>query len=172
MVKFLLGLLIGLLIFPAWCYWYVRSGRMPVATAAPPLPMERQLAHMALNLQIEKSAPEKPGVPADEPNLMAGAKLYVAQCAVCHGVPADQKSAIAKGMFPDPPQLFHLTGVTDDPPGESFWKIQNGIRLTGMPGFKDSLTDTHMWQIAQLVATGNKVPASVSDFLKKNAPKD
>jgi mono/diheme cytochrome c family protein len=170
MFKFLLGLLIGLLILPLWGYWYISSGRMPVATAAPPLPLERRLAHMALNSQIEKSAPEKPGVPADEPNLLAGAKLYVAQCAVCHGLPGTEKSAIAKGMFPEP-QLFHFTGVTDDPPGESYWKIENGIRLTGMPAYKGSLTETEMWQIAQLVATGNKVPASVSDWMKKNAPK-
>lgn len=171
MLKFLLGLLIGLLIFPAFGFWYINSGRMPVATDAPPLPMERHLAHLALKLKIDKSAPEKPGVPADEPNLLAGAKLYVAQCAVCHGMQGDEKSAIAKGMFPEPPQLFHFTGVTDDPPGESYWKIENGIRLTGMPAFKGSLSETEMWQIAQFVATGNKVPAGVSDWMKKNAPK-
>jgi mono/diheme cytochrome c family protein len=61
--------------------------------------------------------------------------------------------------------------VTDDPPGESYWKIENGIRLTGMPAFKGSLSETEMWQIAQFVATGNKVPAGVSDWMKKNAPK-
>jgi mono/diheme cytochrome c family protein len=170
MLRFLLGLLIGLLILPAFAYWYVASGKMPVATAAPPLPLERRLAHMALNAKIDKSAPEKPGVPADEPNLMAGAKLYVVHCAVCHGMPGGEKSAIAKGMFPEPPELFHFTGVTDDPPGESYWKIENGIRLTGMPAYKGSLSETEMWQIAQLVATGNKVPASVSDWMKKNAP--
>lgn len=168
MLKFLLGLIIGLLVLPGVGFWYVHSGRMPVATAAPPLPMERQIAHAALSIQVDKHAPEKPGVPADEPNLMAGAKLYVIHCAVCHGVPDAGKNAIAKGMFPDPPELFHFTGVTDDPPGESYWKIENGIRLTGMPSFKDSLTETQMWQIAQLVAVGNKAPASVLDVLKKN----
>jgi len=170
-MKFVLGLIIGILLVPAAAYLYIRSGRMAVATAAPPMPMERQLAHMALRIAVDKSAPEKPGVPADEPNLMAGAKLYVEHCAVCHGLPVTGKSAIAKGMFPDPPELFHFTGVTDDPPGESYWKIANGIRLTGMPAFKDSLTETQMWQIAQLVATGNKAPAGVIDWLKKNGAK-
>jgi mono/diheme cytochrome c family protein len=133
--------------------------------------MERNLAHMALNAAVSKSAPERAGVPADEPNLLAGAKLYVEQCAVCHGLPGGEKTAISKGMFPDPPQLFHGTGVTDDPPGETFWKIENGIRLTGMPAYKNSLTDTEIWQIAQLVATGNKAPATVSDVLKKGVSK-
>jgi thiosulfate dehydrogenase len=168
MMKFVLGLLIGLLLVPAYGYWYVWSGRMPVATSAPPLPLERKLAHMAIDFQIDKHAPEKPLVPADETNLMAGAKLYVEQCAVCHGLPGGEKNAIAKGMFPEPPELFHFTGVTDDPPGESYWKIENGIRLTGMPGYKDSLSETQMWQIAQLVAVGNKAPASVIDWMKKN----
>ena len=170
-MKFVLGVIIGILVVPALAYLYIRSGRVPVATAAPPLPMERQLAHMALDIQIDKYAPEKPGVPADEPNLMAGAKLYVEHCAVCHGLPGPGKTAIAKGMFPDPPQLFHFTGVTDDPPGESYWKIENGIRLSGMPAFKDSLTETQMWQIAQLVAVGNKAPVDVIEWLKKNESK-
>ena len=144
---------------------------MPVATAGAPLPLERLVAHKALDAQIEKHAPVKPLIPADEPNLMAGAKLYMEQCAVCHGIVGDEKSAIAKGMFPEPPQLFHFTGVTDDPPGESYWKIENGIRLTGMPAFKNSLTETQMWQIAQLVAVGKQAPPGVIDWMKKNGSK-
>ena len=32
-------------------------------------------------------------------------------------------TAIAKGMFPKVPQLFKGKGVTDDPVGETFWKV-------------------------------------------------
>jgi len=34
-------------------------------------------------------------------------------------------------MYPAPPQLFHGVGVTDDDAWESYWKVENGIRLTG-----------------------------------------
>ena len=55
--------------------------------------------------------------------------------------------------------------MTDDEPGESYWKIFNGIRMTGMPGFSKSLSETQMWQFALLVANADKLPASVKAAL-------
>lgn len=168
-MKFLIGLVIGILLVPLLAYLYVRQGYMPVATAAPPLPFERTLAHMALNATIDKNAPKQPGVPADETNLLAGAHLYREHCAVCHAMSDGVQTATAKGEFPKPPKLLSGKGVTDDPPGETYWKVANGIRLTGMPAYKDSLSETQMWQISQLLAT-EKLPASVKDFLAQPVP--
>jgi len=54
--------------------------------------------------------------------------------------------------------------VTDDPPGETYWKVANGIRLTGMPAFKDVLSDTQMWQVSLLLANADKPlpPAAIA----------
>jgi hypothetical protein len=68
-------------------------------------------------------------------------------------------------MYPHPPVLFEGKGVTDDEPGESYWKIFNGIRLTGMPGFSKSLSETQMWQLALLVANADKLPSSAKAVL-------
>jgi len=68
-------------------------------------------------------------------------------------------------MYPHPPVLLEGKGVTDDEPGESYWKIFNGIRLSGMPGFSKSLTETQMWQIALLIANADKLPASAKAAL-------
>jgi thiosulfate dehydrogenase len=140
-MKFLAGLIVGVLLLPVLAFLFIRLGYMPVATAAPPLPLERTLAGMALHARIAKEAPKNSPVPATEPNLLAGAALYRTHCAVCHSTPGEPKTAIAKGMFPRPPQLLEGTGVTDDPAGETFWKAANGIRLTGMPAYRGSLTD-------------------------------
>jgi mono/diheme cytochrome c family protein len=60
-----------------------------------------------------------------------------------------------------------MMGVTDDPPGETYWKVANGIRLTGMPSYKDVLTDTQMWQVSQLLANADKpLPPAALDFLR------
>ena len=89
-----------------------------------------------------------------EDNYVAAAKLYKDQCAGCHGLPnQNPPPAISDTMFPHAPLLFKGTGVTDDPASESYWKAANGIRLTGMPSFKNILTETQLWQVAQLVAT-------------------
>jgi mono/diheme cytochrome c family protein len=59
-------------------------------------------------------------------------------------------------MFPKPPQLMKGKGVTDDPVGETYWKVKNGIRLTGMPGFGASMTDQQMWQVSLYLQQGGK----------------
>jgi mono/diheme cytochrome c family protein len=68
-------------------------------------------------------------------------------------------------MFPTPPQLFHGTGVTDDDAWESYWKVENGIRLTGMPGFKGQLTEAQIWQVSVLVKNADKISAPVKKEL-------
>jgi mono/diheme cytochrome c family protein len=55
--------------------------------------------------------------------------------------------------------------VTDDQPGESYWKVAHGIRLTGMPGFGKSLSEMEMWRVSFLVAQADKLPKTVSDDL-------
>jgi hypothetical protein len=69
-------------------------------------------------------------------------------------------------MFPKPPQLFTQDEmVTDDPVGEDYWKVKNGIRLSGMPGFKDSLSEGEIWQVSALLAKADKLPDSVKETL-------
>jgi thiosulfate dehydrogenase len=47
----------------------------------------------------------------------------------------------------------------------TYWKVDNGIRLTGMPAFAGTLSDTQIWQVSQLLANGAKLPDAVSQFL-------
>jgi mono/diheme cytochrome c family protein len=65
-------------------------------------------------------------------------------------------------MFPPPPQLFEQQQlVTGDPEGITFWKVSNGIRMTGMPAFQNILSDTERWQVTMLVAHADRLPARV-----------
>jgi thiosulfate dehydrogenase len=164
-VKLLVGLLLGLLIMPLGTYLYFASGHAPVATTDSDMPFESKLAHMALDARIAKDMPKNVPLPANEANYLAGAALYTQHCAVCHGVPLAPKTAIASGMYPQPPRLLEGTGVTDDEPGETYWKIFNGIRLSGMPGFSKSLSETQMWQIALLLKNADKLPPSAKEAL-------
>ncbi len=149
----------------AWLFICV--GGMPVATKSPPLPFERYLAktalHAALRSEVNKAAP----LAADEINLREGARIYTQNCAGCHGFSNAGESAMAKGMFPPPPQLLPPNdGVTDDPVGETYWKVKNGIRLTGMPGFSDSLTGKQLWQVSLFLAHVNQLPPGVLESVK------
>jgi thiosulfate dehydrogenase len=159
-VKFIAGLVLGLILVPLGIYMYLTSSSVPVATTDSDLPFENYFAHKALEARVARDMPKIVPVPTTEANFLAGAELYKQHCAVCHGLPLSPKTAIANGMYPHPPQLFEGKGVTDDEPGATYWKIFNGIRLSGMPGFSKSLSETQMWQVAILLANADKLPPS------------
>jgi thiosulfate dehydrogenase len=164
-VKFVGGLILGLVLVPLCGYLYFTGGSAPVATTDSDIPFETFFARKALSARIAKEMPKSVPIQATEGNYLAGADLYKQHCAVCHGLPLEPKSAIASGMYPRPPQLLQGKGVTDDEPGETYWKTANGIRLTGMPGYSKSLSETQMWQVALMLANADKLPASVKTSL-------
>ena len=165
MGKFGFGLVVGLILVPVVVYCYFSMGMAPVATAAAPMPFERAFARMALHARLDKEMPKSVPIAVDEAAYTAGAQIYKDHCAVCHGLPGQAQTAIAKGMFPKPPKLMEGTGVTDDPPGETYWKVAGGIRMTGMPAFDKSLSTTQMWQVSLVCAHADKLPAAVKDSL-------
>jgi len=161
----LLGIILGFILVGVAGYLYFASGKVPVATNSPEMPFERKFAKLALHAYLDKLPHPNPPVPADEANLVAGAKIYKENCAVCHGLPGEPHNAIGNGMFPKPPLLFRGVGVTDDDAWETYIKASGGIRMTGMPGFKDRLSDTQLWQVTVLLKNADKIPASVKGEL-------
>ena len=164
MKGFLLGLIFGLVGVAVCLFAYFATGFAPVATSAVPMPLERMLAKLALHARIGREMPKSSPIAANESNYASAAQIYRSDCAVCHGLPGQPETNISKGMFPHVPQLFKH-GVTDDPVGETYWKVTNGIRLTGMPGFKNTLSEAQRWQVSLLLADADKLPQSVKDSL-------
>jgi len=162
---FIIGLILGLIAIPIGVYFYFATGSAPVATSAQAMPFEKMLAHKALNARVEKEMPHNVPVAADEATYRAGAQLYRDNCAICHGLSDGELGNIPKGMFPRPPKLLQGKGVTDDEPGETYWKIANGIRMTGMPAFNQSMSEVAMWQVSLLVAHADKLPDSVRPLI-------
>jgi mono/diheme cytochrome c family protein len=170
MGKFIFGVIIGVLLVMGAVYFYFSTGIAPVATAAKPMPFENKFANMALHAKIDKEAPKTVPIQADEATYTAGAEIYKENCAVCHGLPAGSQTAIALGMFPKPPKLLQGKGVTDDPPGETYWKAANGIRMTGMPAFDKTLSTTQLWQVSLLLANADKISPALRDSLMTPPP--
>ena len=164
--KFLPGVLLGMCLPLLVGYLFLIMGGMPVTTTDAPLPFERYLAKKALQAAVHKEIGGCAPIPSDDTNLLAGAKVYRVQCAVCHGLPDQPPGAIAKGMFPPPPSLFSpREGVTNDPEGKIYWTVRHGMRLTGMPGFHESLSDTELWQVSLLLLKANQLSEPVRQSL-------
>jgi mono/diheme cytochrome c family protein len=170
-MKLLLGLILGLIAIPAAVYVYFRVGHPPVAVADRPFLREKQIVEVPLHTRIDKEMPQSAPLDPSETNLEIGAHIYRQQCAACHGL-YGQTSPFAAHMYPAAPQLWAphrngVVGVSDDPPGETYWKVENGIRLTGMPAFDKVLNQTQIWQVTLLLAHANQPPAAALDILKQ-----
>ena len=139
---------------------YLRWGALPVATADKPFPLEKAIVHTPLQARIARQLQQPPfGISEDV--YEGGARVYRQECAGCHGTPGHDVP-FAKRMYPPAPQLWkkhtrgNVVGVSDDEPGETYWKVANGIRLTGMPSFDHVLSDTQMWQVTLLLKNANQ----------------
>ena len=167
MIKFLLGVVVGIGLVVLASYLFVARGGIFMGTDAEPLPLEETMVGAAITASIGKSANDQSPLSADETNLLAGAKVYMQACAGCHGK-LDQPSSGAKSFYPQPPHLLSpATGVTDDPVGATHWVVKNGIRFSAMPSFNQKLSDSEIWQVSLLLQNANKLPDSVKDSLRQ-----
>jgi len=153
------GLILGIAILPIIVLGYLMLGFAPAAATAPPMPFEQFLAGTALHNRISREAPQRDLATFTNQNIAAGADIYKKNCSMCHGLPTQPAPPIAKSMFPQAPQLLTPEGmVTDDPVGVSYWKVQNGIRLSGMPSFESILNEQQKWDVSAFLARADKLP--------------
>jgi thiosulfate dehydrogenase len=148
MRSFVGGVLAALILVVVVVWAAVQFGIVPARADGPLMPGERWAAKTSLAATIKREAPQPPYPfsPPTDADIVQGAKLYVQNCAVCHGTANTTPNAIARGMGVRPPQ-FAKHGVDDDPEGETYWKIEHGIRFTGMPSYAHSLDEKSIWQI-------------------------
>lgn len=156
---FVFGIILTIIIIGVVGYVVIVNGTIPTAAAnAQPLPLEQWAARTSLRATLDQEAPKGPNpVQLTDANLIAGIGLYGSHCVFCHGNAQGAPSPLAKGLYPRPPQLAK-DGVEADPEGWSFWKIQNGIRWTGMPSWKDTLNEQQIWQLALFLKHMNNLP--------------
>ncbi len=161
MGRILFGFIVGVALLPIIALAWLYRGKAPVAVTDPPFPYEREIAEKALHTRIDKELIQIPPIQPDEKNYIAGARIYAEKCAVCHGYHG-RPSTLGAAMYPAAPPLWEkhqnspAVGVSDDPAGETYWKVANGIRLTGMPEFRSQLTLDEMWQVSLLLANADK----------------
>ena len=88
MKQFLLGSLCTLFIAVVGGLVYMRLGLAEVRGDAPASRLESSVMQMAVHASVRRQAPNIPNpIAATDENLIAGAKIYLNECAGCHGTP-------------------------------------------------------------------------------------
>ena len=87
--------------------------------------------------------------PATAEMIAAGAASYKAMCHHCHGGPGAARAGWASGMRPRPPHLVEAASEWE--PGEVFWLLRHGVKMSGMPAFGPTHDDRTLWNIVAFV---------------------
>ena len=146
-MRFLAGILFGILALGAAALVFVVSGAFQVAAAVPPGAVETRLARFALDRSVSKRAPKATNPLGRNADILReGGAHYKEMCVVCHGAPGVDASEIGEGLNPPAPDLT-LQRVQRRSDGELFWIVSEGIRMTGMPAFGPTHKENEVWQI-------------------------
>ncbi|TAM84411.1 MAG: c-type cytochrome [Acidobacteria bacterium] len=116
-----------------------------------PSKVEATLANMAKDVVIPIEAENmKNPLPTSEAGVDEGKEMYLQSCAICHGTDGHGHTEIGRGMYPPAMDLTspHVQHWTD---AELFWIIQNGVRLTGMPSWKSSISEPDTWKLVNFI---------------------
>lgn len=168
MVRFLTGLVVGVVVVLLALFCYVRFGFVDPRADQEPGSLEMKVAMPALDAAVDKRAPDATNpIQATDENLLAGMKIYQANCAGCHGDVAHPHVAFGDSFYPRVPQFAE--DAPDMPENQNFYIIEHGVRLSGMPAWKSSLKEPEVWQVTTFLSHMNKLSPAVASAWKAAA---
>lgn len=168
MRNFVIGFLVGVIALVLAAFGYVRSGFVDPRADIPINGLEKAIAMPSLDASVDRHAPEvKSAIDARDVTLIAGIKIYQSNCAFCHGDVNHSHAALADSLYPRAPQF--VEDAPDMPEYQNFYIIQHGVRLSGMPAWKESLSDVQIWQVTTFLSHMDKLPPAVADEWRAEA---
>lgn len=119
-----------------------------VAVKAAPADVAEHAGRLAAGLLAAYPVPAKP---SRTPDLKAGAAMYQAQCASCHGAQGQGNGPAAAGMNPPPIAFTDRARARERSLFSLHQSITRGVEGTPMPAF-DKFSDDDRWALAFFVS--------------------
>lgn len=167
MKQFFLGCLATVAVFAVGGFVYLRLGLAETRSDVPPSRLESSLMRMAVHTSVRRHAPEAVNpVPPSDDNLIAAGKMYLGECAGCHGTPG-KVSKEDNSLNPPAPQFAEVG--TEYSEAQIFYVAKHGVRRTGMfaNGVWDS--DQKLWTLAAYIYRIKNLPPRVAEEIQKAA---
>ncbi len=90
-------------------------------------------------------------IPASAENIADGQEHFGHHCGICHGLDGQGTGVpFAAKMSPPVPDLSSKD-VQDYADGQLKWVIEKGIDPSGMPAWKEILSDEEMWKVVDFI---------------------
>ena len=154
MKKVILTIIVVLLLAAIGVFLLGYSGVYSVSMLNHDTPFINRLLLEGKERSIKRQAVGITVPPLDDPTrVRAGSAHYKEMCAQCHGAPGAHAGEIAKGLWPEAPDLE--MSASDWTPAELFWITKNGIKFSAMPAWGPTYSDDKIWDI---VAFLQKLP--------------
>jgi mono/diheme cytochrome c family protein len=123
---------------------FIYSGVYDVAATSPHWPLTYWAMDTVRTRSVEMHAKgiTPPSWINDETKVVEGTAHFAAHCASGHGAPGVPRGDIADRLYPKPADLKDVAQRYT--PGELFWILKNGIKMSGMPSWSDH-SDAELW---------------------------
>jgi mono/diheme cytochrome c family protein len=114
---------------------FLRTAAYGFSTRQPPTALESFLARSARRWAVPGDARAQNNPAPATPEVLAEARAHWADhCATCHANNGSGDTEMGRNLYPRAPDM-RAAATQDLSDGELFFIIQNGVRLTGMPGW-------------------------------------
>ena len=134
-IWFLAGAIALPVIAGAAGFIFLKTRANGFSARAQPSVLETIAAQTARSMALPSGAREKRNPVVNSKEILADAKAHWADhCAICHANDGSGQTEMGNHLYPPAPDMRkERTQRMSD--GELFYIIENGIRLTGMPGW-------------------------------------
>jgi cytochrome c553 len=147
----------GLVIVPVIALTFVKSGLFNVGASSPHTKFTEWITHETMIHSVVRHATSIDARSRFTPQqIVAGFCTYETHCVACHGASAVAREQWVSGLEPSPPYLLDATSRWK--PRELFWIAKNGIKMTGMPSWRDSLGDDQIWDVVGFLEAMRRLP--------------
>ena len=153
----ILAAIATLIIASLLAFGFVKSGLYNVGASSPHTKFTEWLTHETMIHSVKRHATGvSPPASVSGAEVVAGYCAYESHCVACHGAAGVPRQHWAGGMEPQPPYLLDATQTFR--PRELFWIVRNGIKMTGMPAWRDAMTDAEVWEVVAWLEASRRLP--------------
>jgi mono/diheme cytochrome c family protein len=148
-------------------------GSHGISAKAEPGRFETIVTRAMRGLAIPRSGRDLVNPVAKSPAIVAeGMAHYADHCAACHANDGSGKTELGLGLYPKPPDM-RLPATQSLTDGELFYIIENGVRLTGMPGWSTGTPEGEeaTWHLVHFIRALPRLTSEQIDEIERLTPR-